>query len=199
MAIGRIPTPTNTTGTDPYAEYLLKNGGTFNDNGKSQNNKMNMLLMQMAMSQKMRPLTMLGMILGNLLGGGFKSWKDNYDARGDLEDKITSKSPAELEEYIKEMEQKSPDFAKTLREQLATPRFQERLREAQGGTEPQVNQDAIRQQAMQAITPPTQQGLLGDGGQMAQAANPYGFPSGEELMQTDRERKLREMLGLGGL
>ena len=195
-------------------QYALNNGNTYGQDkpNNSKASEMDKMLMQMAMAQKMKPLTLLGMLLGNLLGQGVNSWRKNYDARGDLNDQITSKSPDELDAWLKDMEGKDPEYAARLRTYASQPRFQQKMAQAPAGAQPDAQaalqsasgaeqqpvSDIVRQRAMQAAT--QGQDLFGDGGQMAQAAqqNNSPFPTANSLMQPSNEEELRRLLMMIG-
>lgn len=199
MAVGRIPSPINSAGgVDPIVAQLMQSGNTMNGRNQ-QGNTNNNLLMQMALAKNMKPLTLLGMILGNVLGQGATSWKDNYDARGYLNDSLLNLTSEEREKELEKLRRTNPSVARAAENYLQQPRFQKKLQqssETQGGADLPIS-PMIQQQGMQAAGG-TVQGLLGDGGQLAQAANQYNFPTAEELMRMEREKELRQQLGLGG-
>ena len=59
-----------------------RNSQSSNDNS-GQKSQFEQMLAMLAMSNKMNPQTLGGFLLGQILGGGLKSWTENYTDRGD--------------------------------------------------------------------------------------------------------------------
>lgn len=147
------------------------------------NNKQNdwqKMMAQMAMAQKTSPRTMLGFAAGKLLRQLFDGWKERYDARGEVNDWLNTRTPEEIESEIAKISQTNPQRAEYMQKHLAKRRGQNG-----GDIQPQINSEATNYAAQQFANQnlPQAPQLLGDN--VANAADQqYDFaaPSLEELL-----------------
>jgi len=101
---------------------------------------------QAAMAQKMDWQTLLGLLAGKALRGGFDTWKENYDARGEVNDLIASKSPDEINAEIVKIEKNNPNRAAYMRDT-----WQRKTGQSINPTEPQVNSSALQKRIAEII------------------------------------------------
>lgn len=85
---------------DQMAQYARQSGMRNPEPQDDKQNEWQKILAMLAMSSKMDAGTMAGFGLGKLLRDGFNSWKNNYDARGFINDELLSASPAERERKL---------------------------------------------------------------------------------------------------
>ena len=83
------------------------------------NNALQQSIAALAAAQKADPKTMAGFALGKLLRQGFDTWKDNYDARGDINNRLMGMPEEQRNAELAEMEKLNPKRAAYVRQHLA--------------------------------------------------------------------------------
>lgn len=91
------------------AQQIMQNGNSYIPVGQNNNqNEWQKMLAMLATADKMDAGTMAGFGLGKLLRDGFDTWKENYDARGFINDKLLDSTPEEREAILQRLQQNNP-------------------------------------------------------------------------------------------
>lgn len=92
-------------------QQIQQKGNTYSQGAPSGKSEWEKIIAQMLAAQKMDSGTMAGFALGKLLRSAFDDWKENYDARGDLNRLMEIADPQERARRWAFLQQVNPEQA----------------------------------------------------------------------------------------